>query len=803
MKVSRRWLEAFLRRPLDSGDLVSRLAMLGLPVDEVEPLHGALMPVVVGVVSELVPHPNADRLQICQVEIGGGVRRQVVTGAPNVRLGGKYPFAPLGITLATGITLEKRKLRGEVSEGMLCSPDEIGLGSEHDGLLTLEVDDPPGTPLPVALGIADERLVLDISPVRGDLQGHKGVARELAAAFGVPLRLPDIGAERRAGGQAGGGSVEAAVRRIESWSGKLATGLEVAIEEGSSCRRFTAAVIEGVRVGPSPEWLRRRLESIGQRAINNLVDVTNYVMYELGQPLHGYDGDQLRGGLLRARLARPGETLTTLDGVDRKLPQGSTVVADRDGAIGVAGILGGQASEVTDRTTTLVLEAAWWEPKPTRTARRALGVATEASYRFERGTDLWAVPDALRRAAELAILVAGGRLVDAIDLWPTPSHPARLFLREAEVRRIIGIDLTLGEIERALVAIGATVLAKPDDARLAVDVPGWRRDLVAEIDLIEEIARIHGYDRLPDQIRPFRLGHRADAPIEVLCRRLRRAMTEEGLYEVVLLPIGPATDPHPVTIANPLSDDHRFLRGRLVPGLLRQVEANWAAQVRDVRLFEIGTGFARAQCVDRPMETIRLAGVISGARSPNHWTDGGHPADVDWWDLKGLFERALSLANPEARIQLEGQGFIALSPEGKPVGSARRETGDAPPWAAPVFGFEIEVSPAADRRRESFVAPPSHPAATRDLAVVIPWGITAERVIEEIRRVPGVAALAEAISVIDEYRGETLPEGTRSVAFRVTFRAKDRTLKDAEVDHAIGRIQQALERQLGLTLRQS
>ena len=792
MNVSRRWLEAFLRRPLDAKELVPRLAMLGLPVDAVEPLHAQLAPVVVGLVAELVPHPNADRLQICQVEIGGGVRRQVVTGATNVVLGKKYPFAPIGVTLPNGLTLEKRKLRGEVSEGMLCSPDELGLGSEHDGLLILEVDAPPGTPFPEAIGIADERLVLDISPMRGDLLGHKGVARELAAALGVMFRLPEVPGgqtDRRTDGQ---------VRRTEGQTGRLSSGLEIAIEGGSSCRRFTAAIIEGVTVGPSPEWLRQRLEAVGQRPINNLVDVTNYVMFELGQPLHGYDGDRLRGGRLLARLARPGERLTPLDGTDRVLPAGTTVVADGEGAVGVAGVMGGRDSEVSDRTTTLVLEAAWWEPTLTRTARKALGMTSEASHRFERGTDLWGLPDALRRAIEIVLATAGGRLIDAIDLWPEPSHPPRIFVRQAQVARIVGVDLPLGTIEQTLTAIGATVLAKPDDGRLAVDVPGWRRDLVSEIDLIEEVARIYGYDRLPDDLRPFRPGLLTDAPAELLARELRRAMTAEGLFEVVLLSLGPEGDANSVTVANPLSADHRFLRSRLVPSLVRQVEANWSAQVRDVRLFEIGTGFARVDHDDRPAETTRLAGVITGARSPAHWTESGRPNDVDWWDLKGIFERAVSLANPSARVQVESDSLIAVAQDGRWVGQAAVQAADAPPWAGSVFGFEVEVA-VTPRGPQPFAPPPSQPAATRDLAVVLPWRVSSARAIEEMTRVAG--GQLESVGVIDEYRGEGVPAEARSVAFRLTFRGKDRTLKDTEVDHAIGRVRSALEKQLGATLR--
>ena len=790
MNVSRRWLEAFLGRPLEVTDLVPRLAMLGLPADAVEPVNAHLAPVVVGQVVELVRHPNADRLSVCQVDIGGGHRRQVVTGASNVALSAKYPFAAVGVTLPNGITLEKRKLRGELSEGMLCSADELALGTDHDGLLTLDTEAAPGTPILDVLGLGDDRLVLDISPMRGDLLGHKGIARELAAALKVPFRLPAVPGVNPADGHP--------VRRADGAHGVLAGGLSIAVEPGSSCRRFTAAIIDGVTVGPSPDWLKRRLEAVGQRSINNVVDVTNYVMFELGQPLHAYDGARLRGGRLAARPAGAGERLTTLDGTDRTLAAGMTVVADGDGAVGVAGVIGGRDSEVHDGTTTVVLEAAWWDPAATRLTRKALGIVSEASQRFERGTDLWGLADSLRRAMDLMLATAGGRVVDALDLWPEPISPPRVFLRRKRVAQIVGLDLPLATIEQAMVAIGATVLAKPDDGRLAVDVPGWRRDLTTEIDLVEEVARIYGYDRLPDQVRPFRPGAQIDAPSDRAAATVRTGLAAEGLYEVVLLPIGPATSDRAVPVLNPLSADHGFLRERLLPGLIRQVEANWAAQVRDVRLFELGTAFEAAP--GRPVETTRIATVVTGARAPAHWSESGKGPDVDWWDLKGLFERAVSLANPGALVQVEGEEFVARTVAGAVVGRAQRLVADAPPWAAPLFGFEIGLD-VAPRLVPAFVPPPTVPAAVRDLGLVVPWSLTTAAVETDIRKIG--AGLLESVTVIDEYRGAGVGPGSRSVAFRLVFRRRDRTLKDSEVDSAVTRIRGGLEKQLGVTLRTS
>lgn len=792
MNVSRRWLEAFLQRALDSRDLVPRLAMLGAPPDAVEPLRQELAPVVVGLVEELLAHPNADRLRICRVAVGGGERRQVVTGAPNVMLGRKYPFAGVGVKLPNGLLLERRKLRGEISEGMLCSARELGLGEDQDGLLELTTDQPPGTSLLAVMGLDDERLVLDVPPVRGDLLGHKGVARELAASFGIPFRLPPVpGADPIA-------DLPASRRSEEPLD---VGGLTVAIEPGSSGRRFTAAVIEGVTVGPSPDWLVRRLEAVGQRAINNVVDVTNYVMFELGQPLHAYDGATLRGGRLEARLARPGETLVTLDGATRRLEPSITVVADGEGPVGIAGVMGGLDSEVRNSTRTVVLEAAWWAPGATRAARKALGLVSEAAQRFERGTDLWALPDALQRGIQLVLATAGGRLVDSpVDVWPNPGHPPRVFVRVARAAEIVGVPLSQTEIERSLVAIGCTVLAKPGDGRLAVDVPGWRPDLTTEIDLIEEIARIYGYDRLPDQLRPFRVGAQVDPPGEAVAAALRTGLTAVGLYEVITLPIGPPTGPDAVAVANPLSAEHSHLRQRILPALVRQAETNWANQVHDIRLFEIGTTFERGAPGSVPFETTRVAGVVSGSRWPAHWSDVGHDTSVDWWELKDLFLRAVSLANPGASVQVEEGSLVARNVEGREVGRASRLEADRPPWARPLFGFEVEVTDSP-RARPPFVPPPAHPASIRDLALVVPWTVPAARVLAGMAKAGG--GLLESVDVIDEYRGPGLPEGSRSLAFHLVFRAPDRTLRDRDVDGAMNRIRAALESELGVTVRAS
>lgn len=797
MLVSRRWLEAFLNRPLDAHEVADRLAMLGAPVDGIESLHAVLEEIVVAQVSEVVPHPNADRLRICTVHDGSGTW-QVVCGAPNVVPGGRYPFARIGTTLPGGVTIAQRKLRGEVSQGMLCSGQELELSDDHDGLLTLDTDAAPGTPLLEVLPVRDDRLEVDVTPNRPDLLGHKGVARELAAALGIPFRLPvipgsraeDVPASERANGTSGSTGEDAGQ-----------DGVRVVVEPGSGCERLLAAVVRGIAVGPSPLWLRQRLEAAGVRSINNVVDATNYVMLELGHPLHAYDLATLTGNTVQARASVEGEAVVTLDGTRRALMAGMTVIADAERAIGIAGVMGGEATEVRETTRDLVLECAWFEPSRIRATRRRLGISTDASYRFERGVDLQAAGDALRRGLELILTVAGGTVAGRpVDVWPTVRHPARIFLRTDRVARVLGVTLPVRVIEDALVAIGATVVAKPTDGRLAVDVPGWRPDLVAEIDLVEEVARIYGYDRLPSDLGPFRVGNREDSAEALAADRVRTGLVPLGLLETLSLPLG--ADPHGVPLANPLSADHGMLRAEILPGLIRQVESNWAGHQRTIRLFEVGTVFrAGADAADRPREELHVAAVLTGARTPPHWTSSGKVDPVDLWDLKGLFEEVVLLANPSSCVQVApGGGWIAVDREGGAVGRAVSLRADAPAWADPVFGLEVTVS-FTPPLPTGFTPWPSTPSAERDLALLLPSGVTAEQARTGLRK--GGGGIVESVTVIDEFRGAGIAPGQRSVAFRLRFRDPDRTLREQEIDRALERARREVEETLGIVLRTS
>lgn len=790
MNVSRQWLEAFLHQRLDGRDIAARLAMLGAPVDAIETVGADLRAFVVGLVTEVRPHPNADKLRVTTVDDGSGEVFNVVCGAANVTAGHKYPFARVGTVMPGGATIERRKLRGEPSEGMLCSARELGLGDDHDGLLTLDTPAAPGTPLVAVLDAGDERLVIDVTANRPDLLCHKGVARELAASLGVPFRLPEIPDEvsldlptpARFGDEAPVG------------------GIRLAIDDRDGCGRFIAAVIRGVRVGPSPDWLRRRLMSVGLRSINNVVDATNYIMLELNQPMHAYDAATLRGATIAARTSRAGERVVTLDGTDRAVPEGAVVIADAERVIGIAGIMGGRDTEVTEVTTDILLECAWFNPVRVRRARRALDLATEASHRFERGVDRWGAVDAFRRCVRLLVTIAGGALDgNAVDCFPAPTHPPRLFLRPARVAQVLGVDFTWQEIERQLVAMGATVVNKPDDGRIAVDVPGWRPDITAEIDLVEEVARLYGYERFPTGLGAFRPGSRTDDPAWKVAARVRLALAAEGLSEVITLPMVATAGAAAPRVVNPLSADHALLRDALVPSLIHEVESNWAMHTADVRLFELGTGFAMGTAGGLPTEELRAAFVVTGARAPAHWTDHGKTPVWDRWDALGLFERLVDLAQPSAKVQVEGNGWIARSDDGRTVGRCGSSGADAPPWAAPLFTGEISLQ-LQSAARSSFAPLPMYPAVARDLALLLDPPRTAESVtglLAERGRRHGL----ESVAVIDEYRGKELPNGRRSVTVRLVFRSADRTLTDSEVELALGRLRTSLERELDVTVR--
>jgi phenylalanyl-tRNA synthetase beta chain len=566
------------------------------------------------------------------------------------------------------------------------------------------------------------------------------------------------------------------------------------------------AVIRGVKVQSSPSWLAARLQSVGQRSINNIVDATNYILFEINQPMHAFDLAKLRGPAVVVRRAKPNEQIVTLDGVSRRLTAEMTAICDAERPQIVAGVMGSADSEVTASTTDIVLEAAYFQPTRIRRTRRALGLSSESSYRFERGIDILGLPDAIARAIDLIIAIAGGEVREPpLDLWPEPQKPRSVFLREARVSHLLGVTVPRKEIERLLSAVG--FVAAPKDDRLAVQIPGWRPDVTREVDLIEEVARLRGYDSFPDEVRPYRPGTVPDAPSELVLRRIREQLVASGngLLEARTLPLGPADGPDAVELKNPLSAEEAHLRSRLLPGLVRRVHHNWAQGQRDIRLFEVGTVF-RAGKGPRPEEELHLAIVLTGARHPAHWTASQERVklpDMDIWDLKQHFELAVGVAAPSCDVQpaASGAGWVAVTGDGgQPAGTATPLDADAPKWAGPLFGLEVRIA-VTPTPLAKYRPLPTQPPAVRDISLVVPGSVTAAAIEAVLRRAGG--AMLEQLDVLDEYRGAGLPEGTRGVTWRCTFRAPDRTLTESQTVAVLEKMLKAAEESLDVRRRQA
>ncbi|HUG39065.1 MAG TPA: phenylalanine--tRNA ligase subunit beta [Longimicrobiales bacterium] len=813
MNVSYRWLREIAPGIQEDPDaLADRLGMLGAPVEAIHRPGAGLGDVIIARVVKAERHPNADRLSLCQVDPGDGELLSVVCGAPIIVEGALYPFAPAGSTLPGGATIRKAKIRGEMSNGMLCSESELGLGKDQGGIMRLTDSLPLGERLVDALGLDDVTLTLEVTPNRPDLLSHAGVARELAPDGHHGIELPPFPMSEVERTDA---TMPPLALRREERSGAVG-GVRVRIEDPIGCGRYLAAVLEGVRVGPSPDWLAGRLRTIGQRPINNVVDATNYVLHELGQPLHAFDAGRIAGPEIVVRRAALGERMVTLDGTERKLDESMLVIADAGAPVAVAGVMGGSATEVTTDTTRILLECAWFDPKSVRSTARALGLSTDASYRFERGVDRDGMALALHRTAELILYVAGGRMEeDALDIYPAPAEAPVVRVRPSRVAAVLGEPIPAEEVERILAHLGLE-LRERTDGDLAFAIPGFRAyDITREADLIEEVARRYGYDRFADELRAYRPNTVPDAPLSQLEDRLRDRLAGRGLLEARSIPMAPE-GAGTVPLERPLSAEEGVLRSTLVHGLLRAVELNHARGVRDVRLFEIGTTFHATPAGELPREETRVAAVVTGRRRPAHWS--GEAADWDAWDLRGLLEdlaRDLGLS-PGAVIPLGEEGGALALPgfyrEGTMLGlragdslagvGGRIGDGamDAPAWAGPALGLEVTLTEAMAQSRRPVLKPvPTRPASDRDLALLVPETLPAAEVAATIRSAAG--PLLEELAIFDLYTGPGVQAGVRSIGFRLVFRDPGRTLKDEEVDAAVERVLKRLEDAHGVERR--
>jgi phenylalanyl-tRNA synthetase beta chain len=809
MNASYEWLKAFVSFDATPAQLRDLITAHSATVDELVSVRQDLAPIVIARVVEASPHPDSDHLWFTKVDDGSGELLEVVCGAPNVTAGKLYPFARVGVTIPTGMKMERRKIRGIVSNGMLCSAKELGLGENHDGILELNVDAKPGTKFLSAMPIGDTRIVIDVGANRSDLHSHLGLARELSAVLGAPLRLPEIP------------GLPAPITPPQAATGQGTTAsVSVRVDADTKTRRYAACVIRGVKIGPSPEWLAKRVESVGSRSINNVVDATNYVLHELGQPVHAFDLAKLRGGIV-VRKASAGEKITTLDGVERTLKTQNIVIADGERAQAIAGVMGGKDSEVTDATTDLLVEVASFDPPGTRISRRHLGLSTDASYRFERGVDREGVLSALDRVARIILLVAGGAVDGTpVDISGAVVAPHDITLRVARVKQLLGDDIPSATCQQILTSAGFKLLSA-SEADLRFHAPSWRTDIGTEVDLIEEVARFHGYDKFTDEIRPYRPTTTHDDPMWGTSRRIREALVGLGFLEARPMPFVKGAHETHVDVANPLSAEEAFLRTSVLESLARKAEHNLAQRIGDVRLFEVGAVFHRSGQA-MPHEHTHLGIVLMGRRRPPHFSDP-QPPMLDEWDAKATAEAAVRAAFPGEPITLTPgaeQRLWELRNQGTVVGWVTRLPLDAPVWAAPAFGIEISLGrtvteppaphgkhhymegvSAKPARTAKYKAIPSMPPADFDLALLVPTGTTVAQVEAVIRESAG--ELLEQLALFDQYTGEGVPAGQRSLAWRLTFRHAERTLRDKEIEGRRAKIVRALEDELNVRQRTS
>ncbi len=812
MIVSHEWLKQFVphtKSATEIGDLLSRHCVT---LDGIRAVGADLSAFVVAQVVEAGRHPNSDHLWVTKVDDGSGTLLDVVCGAPNVVAGAKYPFARTGTVMPAGLKIEKRKIRGETSNGMLCSARELGLGEEHDGILTLDTDVAPGTALLEVLSASDAQLDLDVLPNRPDLLSHRGVAREVHAILGAPMTpfpTQDLG------------DVELSMVVQHGEHEVSHDGVSVRIDDLASCPHYVAVIIRGVTVGASPAWLAKRLESIGQRSISNVVDATNYVLHGLGQPVHAFDLDKLAEHRIVVRPTREGESLVTLDGTTRTLATSTTVICDGSVPVALAGVMGGRDSEVTSTTTNILLEVAVFDARFVRRVRRAVGVSTDASYRYERGIDAGALKEMAMFGAALITSVAGGTVGGVLSVGTPAVLAPAVVVRPSRVARLLGMTVPSTQIRQCLESLGCIVTDAGD--ALLVQAPSWRHDLLLEVDFIEEVARLIGFDTLPDELRPFRPGSAPDHPLHLAGRRVRDALVALGLSEVRPMPFTATGDAQSLRVRNPLADDEPFLRTSLLDTLARRAEYNLSRMQGNVRLFEVGNAFAPT--TDRlPREEVRVAALIMGARRPVHFTEPQPPA-IDVWDAKALAERIASVVFGAGRVALiAGVGDVLWTlqeHDGRQVGAVYRVSLDRPVWAAEAFGVEVtlgvmpsaDVAPAGSHAHDQPVehaSPPSQtrfrplpvtPAAELDLALLVPDGTTVERVEQVLRQAGG--ELLERVVLFDEFRGGGVPAGQRSLAWRLTFRHAERTLRDKEIEGRRARVLEVLDRELGIRPRAS
>jgi phenylalanyl-tRNA synthetase beta chain len=820
VKVSLHWLKSYV--PLDASvdEITHAITFLGFEVEQV--LHTGLPPlahVVVGEVLTREKHPNADKLTVCSVDVGpAGGLKTIVCGAPNHRVGDRVPVALPGAVLPGGVVIRQSKIRGQLSDGMMCSPDELGLGGAHEGLLILDGRPPLGAPINMVLPPGDVVFDVEITPNRPDGLCHLGLARELAAWFRQSLIYPPV---KFTGLPAG------APERRDLLEG-------VSVESEEDCPLYTAHVIAGVKIGPSPSWLQERLKAVGLRPINNVVDVGNYVMLESGQPVHAFDARKIGGSRIVVRHARNGEKLVTLDGKERLLNSRMLVIADAAKPLVVAGIMGGANAEVDDTTTDLVLEVAYFKPSSIRWTSRKLGLSTDSSYRYERGVDPHTLLEDAHRAIDLILETAGGQVVGPFcKVGEERPWKSEIDLTPEFVRRQVGFDIADEEMKTALAALDLPIvrdeLTVGGQPQWTVSIPSWRVDLDRPIDLVEEILRLHGTDRIPPSTvtAPGLLGD--DDPVVLFNRKATEYLVGQHFHECVNYTLRsvteavqwvPATSVQSLALANPFVEDQSHLRSTLLTGLLQSLKLNQSRGTGATRLCETGrvfiesdgqiyecaaVGFIEAQTKEAARQWLKrapadfytaknrvqiLAGIAGVDLSAVTLTPVSG-ACLGWQEGHSAATGSLQTHGFEARFGLMNLGMVrAIGIEGQVI--------------AGVFAILPEKFAAAGGPRR-FHDISHYPPALRDIALVVDGTTPADDVRQKLARaaqaVAGGAFDVEKVAVFDVYQGGGLPEGKKSLAFSLVFRAADRTLTDDEVNKAFQKLQDEIVKDSGWTVR--
>ncbi|MEN6484219.1 MAG: phenylalanine--tRNA ligase subunit beta [Syntrophobacteraceae bacterium] len=801
MIVSLKWLRNYVDITMSAEDLGERLTMVGLEIEGIAPLHPSLGGVITARVDAVEKHPKADRLHLCGISDGRKSYR-VVCGAPNVQEGKIVALALPGTRLPNGMTLEETRIRGELSQGMLCSQKELGLGEDASGIWLLDTETPVGVALEKALDIDDTIIDVSITPNRGDCLSMIGIAREVSAICGTPLRYPPVNVLEN------GPPVE--------------TLASVTIEDPVRCPRYAARVVRGITVGPSPAWLKKCLEAVGLRSINNIVDVTNFILMELGQPLHAFDYNRLHEHRIVVRCARGGERFTTLDGVERALHSDTLMICDGRGPVAVAGIMGGLDSEITAETKDVLIESAYFQPESIRRTGKKLGLRSESSYRFERGIDPEGVLRALDRAAQLMQEVGGGAIAAGrIDVYPEHFAAQELSLRVDRTNRYLGLRLSATEMAEILNRI--EVRAETVDSGLVrVVPPSFRPDLTREVDLTEEIARLAGYDLIPvtypkaDVVtapQDLHLASREEVKDLLKTAGYFEAISYSFVSQDSLVKLRlPQDDPRlrPIRLKNPLSEEQAVMRTSLLPGLLNAARYNFGHRNEDLRIFELSKVFLPREGESLPFEPHHLAGLAAGKRSPDLLYGGD--AELDYTDVKGVTESVLGSFYPE-KVEFAASDippyfdpFRAASVfvNGQKVGNVGRlhpGVEEAFDFKKPVYAFELDFDRMFElgAPRPLFRGLPKFPAVARDMALVVGVELNVREPLEFI--LSQGESLLESIEVFDIYQNPQFGEGKKSLGYRLVYRAPDRSLTDEEVNEVHGRLVGGVLDTFGVTLR--